>query len=340
MNHAVAVLFPLAFPLVALLVPVPPLAAQSTQVIPIGVTDTPASAVTAWPFGLSSACRIQYLYAAHETGLPPAAVLLALEVRGQESVANTPKTSIDLQIELSTTPVTPMAATGLFASNHGTSRTVVYTRKMTSLNATTAGRIGGWSGRMMFDAPFVYLAAPNANLLIDYDVASQPASNWQTDTTYLPLAVHATLGSGCGGLQITSAGGLVGNLLTFDLTSAPPNTPAAVLLGQNELPVPLPVPGNPACSVYQDFPFVIPTTVTPSGNARFGINVPMNDYMRGQAVYCQFATALGGQLVTSASRRVFLGGQWDTARIYNTMTNLGASGAVQQGVGLVTRLHY
>ena len=100
-------------------------AAAQTQVIPATFATTAAGSSTNFPFGLSTACRIQYLYGAQETGLAAPVVIRTINVRANENAVNASKANIDLQISLSTTPVTVGTATGTFASNHGLTRIAI-----------------------------------------------------------------------------------------------------------------------------------------------------------------------------------------------------------------------
>jgi hypothetical protein len=309
-------------------------------VIPAGLAAHPASASTAWPFGLSTACRIQYLYDAAETGLT-AAVIRALEVRGQESAANAAKAGIQIQIEMSTTPTSSVAANTIFAANRGANHAIAYLRKPTSIAATTSGYVGGWSGPLVMDAPFLYLAS-QGNLLIEYDVASQPSTGWNIDCVYTAVAVHTPVGTGCSGLVSSATGGLLGQTLTWSLTGGPAGVPGALLLGTLELPVPIPVPGSAGCMLYQDIALALGTTLSSAGGASTMLPVPNSSWLRAQPVYGQFACldATLSWILTAGARRTSLGGNFGVTRIYDTSSNTTVTGTVQQYCALVTRLHH
>ena len=152
--------------------------------------------------------------------------------------------------------------------------------------------------------------------------------------------MHATIGTGCNGLVASSTGGGVGATLTFTSTAGPANAPAVLLIGVMELPAPIPVPNSPACFVFQDFPALLPTTLSAAGAGSVVIPVPMSPAFRSQTVYGQYAVVNGQRIDTAASRRVTMYGVHDTARIYNLTSNTSLTGSVQQSVGLVTRLGY
>src|SRR5687768_9590744 len=100
------------------------LAAQNSIVIPVGLANVPASSSTAYPFGLGASSRIQYLYHASETGLGTPILIRSIDLRAQETSANAAKANVDLQIELSTTAITPATATTTFANNRGTNHAI------------------------------------------------------------------------------------------------------------------------------------------------------------------------------------------------------------------------
>ncbi len=82
------------------------IAPAQTQVIPADFATTEAPSSTNFPFGLSTPARVQYIYGARETGLPTAMFIQTLNLRADGATAHQQKNNIDLQISMSTTPVT------------------------------------------------------------------------------------------------------------------------------------------------------------------------------------------------------------------------------------------
>jgi hypothetical protein len=315
------------------------LAAQ-TQVIPATFATTAAASSTGFPFGGSTPARVQYLYGAAETGLSAPVVIRTLNLRAQENSTFAAKANIDLQISLSTTAVTVGTATSTFANNHGANVSVAYVRKLTSLNAVTPTTPGGFGGAWPLDVPFPYDPAAG-NLLVDFDVASQPAGSWSMDTPFTTAGTHVTQGTGCNGAAASSTGGALGGPLTFTLSAGgTPNGVALLLAGFNLFPAPIPVPGSPGCNVYNDFPILVAATLSGTGVGSVPLTVPPDASLRGGIVYGQFAAitaALG--VNTTNSRQVTLA-SWVVLRVHNTANNASPTGTVQNYVGIVIELGF
>lgn len=308
-----------------------------TQVIPADFAATEASASTAFPFGLSNAARVQYLYGAEETGLASPMFVQSLNLRANGSSSNVAKTGISLQISLSTTATTIGTASSTFAANHGPNLVVAYARKPTNLPATVSQPIGPYGGPFVLDTPFVYDPAAG-NLLIDFDVASQPAGTWSMDTPFTTAGTHASFGTGCGGLVASSSGGALGGPLTLSLSGAAPLQPATLFVGLSLLPAPLPIPGTNSCFLYQDIVASASTTISATGAASMPFTVPADAGLRGGVLQWQWA-ALNASfgLDTSATRTTTLS-SWVVLRVHNTSSNVSPTGTVQNYVGIVIEL--
>src|SRR5690606_7296105 len=135
------------------------------------------------------------------------------------------------------------------ANNRGPNHAVVYARRLTNLPPTTPSFPGQYSGPLPFDAPVLYAPTGNA-LLVEYDVASQPSGTWPMDTPFTGAGPHTSIGSGCGRLTAMSTGCMAGNTLTRSLSGGIVGNPAAMLLGDLQLPAPLPLPA-PVRLLYQ-----------------------------------------------------------------------------------------
>ncbi len=310
--------------------------AQSTQVIPASLTNTDGPGSTSFPFGLSSPARVQTYFAASETGILAAAAVRSLEVRANANATTAAKSSIDLQITLSTTPATLATLVGTFAANHGTNAVVAYTRKLTNLAALPASNPGGYGGVWMLDAPFVYIPA-QGNLLIDYDVASQPSGAWTVDSPFTSTAAtHTTTGAACNGLTADSTGGLLGQALTYSVTGGPANA-AAVLMFGPLFPAPVPFPGLPGCNVYVNPIVGLTVPLDGAGAGSLPLTVPESAGLRGATLSAQFASTHTAGLAFSAARSVTFAA-FAAARITNTTTNTSPTGSVQLRSAIVVRL--
>jgi hypothetical protein len=306
-------------------------------VIPADFATTVGTGSTNFPFGGSTPSRVQYLYGAGETGLGAPAMIKSLNLRCQENVAYAAKANIDLQISLSTTAVTVGTATTTFATNHGANLSVAYTRKLTSLNATLAMTPGQYGGPFLLDTPFMYVPS-QGNLIIDFDVASQPAGVWTMDTPFTTAGVHAAIGTACNGLTGSSTGGAIGGPLSFTMANGMANGVAIHLLGSSLFPQPIPVPGNPGCQIYNDFLILSVVNLTATGAGTQQFTVPAQSSLRGGVVYGQFASVNAALNVdTTQSRQVTLA-SWVVLRVHNTTSNTTGTGTVQNYVGVVIEL--
>lgn len=312
-------------------------AAAQTQVIPADFAQSGAPSSTAWPFGLSTPCRLQYLYGAAETGLKAPMVIRSINVRGNETSTNVAKSNVDLQLTLSTTTTTVGTASTTFASNHGANQMVVYTRKLTSVNATVPMNPGQYGGPILFDTPFIYDPAAG-NLLIDFDIQSQPAGAWAHDTPYTTAGTHAAIGTACNGLGGSSTGGALGGVATFTLTGGQQNGIAVHLLGFNRLPQPIPIPGNPGCELYNDINVLSVVNLTATGTGTISYPVPAQSNLRDAVVFGQYgAINAAFNVDMSQSRQVTLR-SWVVLRVHNTSNNASPTGTVQNYVGIVIEL--
>lgn len=313
------------------------IAPAQTQVIPADFATTEAPSSTNFPFGLSTPARVQYIYGARETGLPTAMFIRTLNLRADGASAHLQKNNIDLQISMSTTPVTVGTASSTFSANHGSNLTVVYTRKLTTLGATAAGSPGGYGGTLVLDTPFFY-DANAGNLVIDFDVQSQPAGSWPMDTPYTTAGTHTNFGTACGNLSATSSGGALGTAANFGVSGGVPNNPAVLLLGTTQIPGGIPLPGSPGCFLYNDVLASVATTLSALGAANIPLTVPPAPGLRGLTLHSQWA-ALNANFVfqTSQTRSVTLA-SWVVLRVHDTTSNTSLTGTVQNYVGIVIEL--
>lgn len=308
-------------------------------VVPPWMANSPGSGSTNWPFGLGSACRVQYLYDAPTTGMLVPNLFSMFQVRSEQGGANNAKANIDLQIEMSATPTTRATMSGTFANNRGGNHTVVFARRLVSMPATSAAVIGAWSAPFVLDAPFIYDPTGGDSLLVEFDVASQPSGSWPIDVAWTTAGVHFTVGAGCNGLGATSSGGLIAGPLTYSLSGASANSPGVALLGFNEFPTPIPVPGNLACSLFHTIDATASITTSATGAASLPLTVPNNPLLKGASIYGQFAVVDPSAMIdTSPARRVFLTASDECGRIHNTSSNTSPTGTVQSYVAPVLNI--
>jgi hypothetical protein len=283
---------------------------------------------------------VQVLYAASETGLATPVVLRGLEVRANPVSTNPAKSSIDLMVSLSASPFTRTTMTTTFAANHGPNLTTVYNRKLTSVVATQPSFLGAGSGMIMFDAPFIYLPA-NGSLLVDFDVASQPAGTWSIQSAASsPLnGRHSDIGSGCNGLSLTSTGGGSGLTLTYTLAGGPANAPGIFVLATRALPAPIPVPGNPGCNLYQELLVILPVTLNAAGGWTLPLSYPADPGLRGANIFGQLGAInlAANRFDLSQSRVVTITNAHDGARLYSLNSNTSPTGTLQLGSMIVIR---
>jgi hypothetical protein len=315
-----------------------PLAAQTTLVVPASYTNSPAPSSSAYPYGYTAPMRVQILYAASETGLSGPALLRGVEARANPTSTNPAKSGIDLQITMSTSPFNRQTMTTTFATNHGANQAVVYTRKLSSVQATTPSFLGQGSGMLPFDAPFVYAPA-NGSLLIDYDVAATNTTTWsiQSAASSPTTGRHSTIGTGCNGMNLTSSGGGNGSSLTYTLTGGPANAQGVLLLGTAALPAPVPIPGSPGCFLYQDALIPWNVTLDNAGGYTLPVAYAANPALRGFTLFGQVGVlnTTFARVDTSQSRAVTLTDAHDGARCYFLGSNTSTTCTLQLGSMIV-----
>lgn len=299
-------------------------------VVPPWMANSPGSGTTNYPFGLGTACRVQYEYDAATTGMVAPNLFTMFQVRSAHGVANTAKANIVLQIEMSATPITRATLSTTFANNRGANHTVVYAQRPTSMPSTAPSILGTLATPFVLDAPFLYDPTAGNSLLVEFGVASQPSGTWTIDTAWSAAGVHFQVGSGCSSMTATSSGGLIGGALTFTTGGAPANAAGAALLGFTEFPVPIPVPGNPICSLFHTIDASAAVVTSATGAASLPLTVPSNNALKGASIYGQFAAIDPSFLIfTSPARRVFLTASDECGRVYNLTSNTSLTGTVQ-----------
>ncbi|MEZ5987546.1 MAG: hypothetical protein R3F30_00160 [Planctomycetota bacterium] len=313
-------------------------ALPAQTVVPAKYAKVEASSYTAYPFGLSGACRLQYLYG-DDLFAVPIAPFSTISFRGNGGLAASAKTGVELEILCSTTKVSPWAPNSTFASNHDTTTlTTVFTKKKVNLPAQVATPTpANFVTSFPLDAKYVYIRS-NGNLLIDYIVHTGVSGSYSHDTSYTSSAVNTAVGTACT-VSMSVAGGTSSNAtsqLTYNLSGAPTGSAAVHILGSMALANPIPLPYG-GCNLYQDLLLLVPVPVTSSGTAT--VNYPCTGY-RDYEVYGQFLVVdpSGPKLYASQSYKTVIGGLDSHCRIYSTSSATATTGSTQLGVGIVSEL--
>lgn len=310
-----------------------------TQVIPAAFATTDAGSSTAWPFGLGTTCRIQYVYGAAETGITVPTLIRSINLRANNASTNVAKSGIDLQVSMSTTPVAVGTASTTFANNHGANLSVAYTRKLTNIAATTptTPNIGQYAGALTLDVPFLYDPAAG-NLIIDFDISAHITGAWSHDTPFTTAGTHTSVGTACGTLVAGSTGGAIGGAYVPSVSGGVANSPAVLIIGSTLFPNPIPVPGNPACFLYHDFAATLPLTLSGTGGATLPLTVPPQSSLRGSSLLTQWAAVNASALIETSVARQTTFASWNVLRVYNNTSNTSATGTIQNYVGIVIEL--
>jgi hypothetical protein len=315
-------------------------AAQNSAVLPFKLANAPGSSFTAYPFGTATPLRLQTIYNSEETGLTALAAITSITVRNDENRTQAAKANIDLQVEMSTTAIRNGTQVTTFAPNRGANHQVVFARRMVSVNAINPTLPGGDLITIVLDAPFMYDPAAGS-LLIEYDVASQPAGTINHDVPFTNVGIHASLGTGCNGVAASSTGGGNGLALTWTMTGGAANGVALHVLSLNALPGPIPIPGNPACSLLVVPDFLSVVNLTATGTGSFAVTVPTNNDLRGLPVYGQYLPISAALNVDATNGRVtYIGGSHGVARVYSASSNTALTGTSQANVANVIRITY
>jgi hypothetical protein len=314
-------------------------AAQNTTVVPNLYATTEANSSTAFPLGLTTPCRLQYLYDAALVAVPTMAIR-AIATRGNGAAANPAKSGVDMEIQMSTTTMPWFAPSTTFASNHGANIATPFTRKVVNLPAQSgSGTPAPFETPFPLDTPFLFVRA-NGNLLIDYIVHVHVAGAYTHDTSFTVTATHTPNGNTCS-LTQTASGGTASTLMTtLDYTTpgVPTGGAAFHVLGAQLLTTPIPLPLG-GCLLYQNL--LLFSLMNVSGTTAT-LSYPLHPNFKGFVVHGQsLAVDAGGTQVSgSQSHQTMIGGYDPHTRIHNTASATTPTGTVQLGVGIVTELTY
>jgi hypothetical protein len=228
-----------------------------------------------------------------------------------------------MQIEMSTTVFTHTSFTSTFATNRGGDHRIVYSRKAFATVTLQAATPGSLTNVITLDSPYTYNPAMG-NLLIEFDIANQPAGNYEVDWSSSGyFGYHSNVGTACNGLSATSSGGGLGGNIVFNVSGGTPSGLGFYFLGSALLGAPLPVPGNPGCFLYQNLPIVLVVTLSGGGAGQQAFVAPADKGLRLVTVYGQFAifnSTLTNVNMTQ-SRAVILGDRYSCSSLSASTTS-------------------
>ena len=150
--------------------------------------------------------------------------------------------------------------------------------------------------------------------------------------------VHASVGTGCGGLTANSTGGALGGPLTLSMAGGVANNPGVLIIGSTLFPNPIPVPGNPSCSLYHDLAVVLPATLSGTGTASLALTVPPQRSLRGAVLLSQWGAVNAAVNIDTTNARQSTLASWVVLRVHNTSSNTTPTGTIQNYVGIVVEL--
>lgn len=157
--------------------------------------------------------RTQVLYDAAD--VTNSGVFQSIQFRRPSGLGNSnPITAVNLQIDMSMSPVAYLAATSTYASNHGTTVVGVYNGPVNLPAATNAAWPMPWQAPIPFSTPFPFIAASTTSLCVEFRSTGTTAT--------APWYVEATTAITGAGTRTTSwspacahSGGANGNSLSF-----------------------------------------------------------------------------------------------------------------------------
>lgn len=313
-----------------------PLFAQTPNYMPAGYAKTEGSSYTAYPFGLGSPNRIQYLYHDSLAALP-VMVVNQIAFRGEQNRAGVAKSGVELEIGFTTTTTEPINASTTFASNLGQDYTICFTKKTVNLPVQPGtGSPEPFVAQFKLDKPYVYNRLVG-NFLVDFIITKLGTGSYSHDCEYSKSVTNTQKQASCGGpTQALSGGSATSATTTWTstLTGGPASGAGVFILG-TELPAGLPLPGGCKLHVNPLFNFA---QVLSGGSAKVTLPTPFP--LRGVTFATQWIT-LDSSFTTWASSNVYeteLGGYLNCVRIYNTSSATSATGSTQLGVAVVFEL--
>lgn len=190
---------PLVVAALAVLAPgVVPLLAQSPVVVPaLAVTSSSGDYRDVSMFyggTTNNRAHTQALYATSEVGLRTGTIHGLRFRRSSFQSGPARDTILVATIEMSVSPVSPMAPSTFFDANHGPNRTVVFqgTLNLTGTPASTPWP-APWEAPVVFQTPFAYDGNAGQSLVIDIQVAGNSrVSSWHASCVTVAYGTVAT----------------------------------------------------------------------------------------------------------------------------------------------------
>jgi hypothetical protein len=315
--------------------------AQLTNVLPSANATTPSNWNSTMFFSTTSATtpresRTQVLYDAAD--VVNSGIFLSLAVRRPSQLGNANvATTVNLQIDMSMSPVGYLSASPTYANNHGVNVVTVFNGPV-NLSAISNGPFPQpWEATIPFTAPFPFIAAATQSLCAEFISTNSSA----TQTWYVEGAAAIT-GAGSFDNHLTNttclhSGNAANNAISWSgqptvgttwgpvtFQNLPENNPSwnanAMLCGLQGtggniggLPLPLLisslglVPSDPRCVLANDIVWTLPLTYNTSATVNRGtlVQAPItfpNDPTMAGFVFFQQPLALDIDLVTQTPR--------------------------------------
>jgi hypothetical protein len=330
------------------------LPAQNVLVLPESHRTMEGSGTTNVPFGRSTAVRVQMAYDSQLFNTAGNVTQIAFRLDGGATAVNK---QIDVEIRMSTMPLSLVNLSGDFATNRGPDETVVLPRQMLTLPAqNTAASPNPFLAPIVLPTPFPYDPL-RGGLLVEVTVFGQPPGAYPLDTTYVCNSPETAVGpGGCpqpGGLllAVTSATTQViwGRPWVVQVQGAQAGALTTLILGTMDsgpwngfnLPFDLAPLGAPGCPLSIDAAGAFFQTAMPDGSAAFTFLIPnspvaLGAWLRFQAGAVNLqANALG--FVTSQAKKVQVCGWEPVGRLWSV--DLAATAGTREiGVAPVLQL--
>lgn len=330
------------------------LRAQVSLVVPASHAPIEGTSSTNVPFGRSTPVRLQAAYDRLLFPAPVTITALALRADGGGLLA---AKQVDCELRLSTLAVPLVALSADFAVNRGADETVVVSRQVLTLGATTTTAVPApFAAPLQFTTPFPYDPAAGG-LLIEFVVFGQPPGAYTVDATFVCDSPQVAVGPlGCprvGGLPLRAESSttqvLWGRPWVARLLDAPAGALVGLVIGGSDtgswnglpLPADLAAIGAPGCFVAIDIGGTFFQFAAPDGSAQFVFAIPNAPQAIGTWIHFQgaaidpVANALG--VVTSQGHKVQVCGFEPVGRVFASGL-VATAGAREIGVAPVLQL--
>jgi hypothetical protein len=287
--------------------------------------------------------RMMGLYVAP---LPSAGPIFEFGFRGAPSTSATQAFTLDVELTVESTSLTPAQLDKTFANNVGANRTVILPRQVINLPARSANASPHEFVWFKPAQPFIFTGP---NLLVDFKRfdSSWSSRTFRNDRTFSTTSGNAaTWGQGCGAATIDSSSSnsyLPGSTVDFELSGAPASTAAIAFIGFNAGewgPIPLPLAldglGMPGCLLMVSPDLLFATGTDANGDAKVTLPIPQDNGFSKFAIVAQWmyadASANAAGLLTSDAENVRIGPLTPSNRyVYDLFSETDPDGSLQDG---------